>query len=145
MKSTEINDELIISTDKSKLNLELIYNFLNTAYWSKGRSTKIIDRSIKHSLCFGVYYKNKQLGFARVVTDCSIFAYLADVFVVEEYQGQGVGKKLIQTILNFSELKNIKRWMLATTDAHKFYSQFGFKGLEHPEKIMELKKIDSQS
>jgi GNAT superfamily N-acetyltransferase len=139
--TTTINlDELLITSDKSKLHLGLIHKFLSAAYWSKGRSTKIIDKSIENSLCFGVYYKNKQLGFARVVTDYSIFAYLADVFIIEEFQGQGVGKKLIQTILEYPALKDVKRWMLATTDAHKFYSRFGFNNLDQPEKFMEMKR-----
>jgi N-acetylglutamate synthase-like GNAT family acetyltransferase len=145
MKKSLNLDELFITTDKSKLNLNLIHKFLRTAYWSKGRSAEIINKSIKNSLCFGVYNKNEQLGFARVVTDYSIFAYMADVFILEDYRDMGIGKRLIQTILGYPELKDVKRWMLATTDAHKFYSQFGFKGLEHPEKVMELKKSNSQS
>ena len=140
MKSWEKFDELIISTDKSKLNLKLIYNFLSTAYWSKNRSTEIIDKSIKNSLCFGVYYKNEQIGFARVVTDFSIFAYLADVFIIEAFRSRGIGKNLIRTILNYSELQDIKRWMLATSDAHKFYSHLGFTNLYKPEKFMEMIK-----
>ena len=145
MKKSLNLDELFITTDKSKLNLNLIHKFLRTAYWSKERSVEIINKSIKNSLCFGVYNKNEQLGFARVVTDYSIFAYMADVFILEDYRDMGIGKRLIQTILGYPELKDVKRWMLATTDAHKFYSQFGFKGLEHPEKVMELKKSNSQS
>jgi N-acetylglutamate synthase-like GNAT family acetyltransferase len=117
-----------------------VHKFLNTAYWSKGRSIEIINKSVENSLCFGVYNKNEQLGFARVVTDFSIFAYLADVFILEEYRSLGIGKKLIQTILEYPELKDIKRWMLATTDAHKFYSQFGFNNLDQPEKFMEMKR-----
>ncbi len=108
MYTPEKFDGLSISTDKSKLNLKLFYNFLSTAYWSKSRPTEIIDKSIKNSLCFGVYYNNEQIGFARVVSDFSIFAYLADVFILEKYQHHGIGKKLIQTILDYPELKNIK-------------------------------------
>ena len=140
MKASLNLNELFITTDKSKLNLDLVHKFLNTAYWSKGRSIEIINKSVENSLCFGVYNKNEQLGFARVVTDFSIFAYLADVFILEEYRSLGIGKKLIQTILEYPELKDIKRWMLATTDAHKFYSQFGFNNLDQPEKFMEMKR-----
>jgi N-acetylglutamate synthase-like GNAT family acetyltransferase len=140
MKLTVGFDELVITTDKSKLNLELIHNFLSTAYWSKDRPKEIIDKSVERSLCSGVYYRNEQIGFARVVTDYSIFAYLADVFILEKYRGNGIGKKLIQTILNYPDIKDVKRWLLVTSDAHKFYAPLGFKNLDETEKFMEIKR-----
>jgi GNAT superfamily N-acetyltransferase len=131
-------DNFTVSTDKSKLNIELIHEFLSKSYWAAGRTREAIERSIKNSLCFGIYNGNDQVGFARVLTDFTVFAYLADVFILEAYRGAGLGKKLIGTILSYPELKTIKRWMLATSDAHGLYSQFGFKGLSQPEKYMEL-------
>ena len=127
-----------ISTDKSLLDINVIFNFLSQSYWAKGRSVSLIKKSIENSLCFGVYTNKKQIGFARVVTDYATFAYLADVFILEGERGRGFSKKLIETILRFPELKNVRRWMLATKDAHNLYSQFGFQKLKNPEKFMEI-------
>lgn len=132
------SNDIQISTDKSLLDIDLIFNFLSGSYWAKGRSVSLTKKSIDNSLCFGVYLKNKQIGFARVITDYATFAYLADVFILEEYRGKGFSKKLIATILGFPDLKNIRRWMLATKDAHTLYSAFGFQNLKEPEKFMEI-------
>jgi len=131
------NEGFFISTDKNILDISTIHNFLTNAYWSKGISKETIEKIIKHTLCFGVYYKNKQVGFARITTDYVAFAYLADVFILEEYRGKGLSKWLIDTILNYQPLKEIKRWMLATLDAQGLYTQFGFKPLTQPEKYLE--------
>jgi N-acetylglutamate synthase-like GNAT family acetyltransferase len=134
-----------ISTDKSKLDVDMIYNFLTNSYWASGRSRESVERTINSSLCFGIYNNNVQAGFARVVTDYTVFAYLADVFILEQYRGIGLGKKLIGTILSCPELQGIKKWMLATSDAHGLYSQFGFKNISRPEKYMEIFNPEPQS
>lgn len=107
-----------ISTDKSKLDLVMIHNFLKNAYWSKNIPISIVTKSIQHSLCFGVYEIEKQVGFARVVSDYATFAYLMDVFILEPYQGQGLGKWLMKSILEYSDLQGLRKWLLGTRTAH---------------------------
>ena len=130
--------KFIVSTDKSMLDISLISSFLSKTYWAKGRPRSVVEKSIKNSLCFGLYKEDKQIGFARVITDYAIFAYLADVFVIEKFRGQGAGKKLLHEILNYPELSGIKKWMLATADAQDLYSKFGFIPLKTPDKYMEF-------
>ncbi len=128
---------LKISIDKKLLNKDIIISFLSSSYWAFNRPREVIERSIDNSLCFGLYFNNKQIGFARVVTDFTIFAYLADVFILEDYRGKGAGKKLLNYILSFPELQNVKKWMLATKDAHSLYAKFGFTQIKDPQKYME--------
>ncbi len=129
-----------ISTDKDKLDINIIYNYLSKeSYWAQNRSIDIIKKSIENSLCFGVYRDNSQIGFARIVTDYAIFAWVMDVFILPEYQGKGYGKQLINTIMNHEQLQNLKRWGLNTNDAHGLYNQYGFKPLSNPDIMMELK------
>ncbi len=129
-----------ISTDKNKLDLNIIFNYLSKdSYWAQNRSIETIKKSIENSLCFGVYKNNTQIGFARIVTDYSIFAWVMDVFILPKYQGKGYGKQLMNTIMNHDQLQNLKRWGLNTNDAHGLYSQFGFKQLSDPKIMMELK------
>ncbi len=128
----------LISTEKEKLSLKVIHSYLKNSYWAKNRTLKTTKLAIKNSLCFGVYFKNRQIGFARVVTDYATFAYLADVFILEEHQGKGLSKSLMKVILNHKKLQNLRRWILATKDAHKLYEKFGFTSLNEPEKFMEL-------
>ncbi len=125
-----------ISTSKKKLRLEEIHAFLKNAYWCKNIPKSILRKSIKGSICFGVYYKKRQIGFARVVTDKATFGYLADVFILPEYQGLGLGKWLVETILNYPKFKYFRSWSLATKDAHGLYAKFGFKPLAEPENRM---------
>lgn len=128
-----------ISTDKQKLDIQIIHNYLSKeSYWAKGRSMETVQRSIDNSLCFGVYTENKQVGFARVVTDYAVFAWLLDVFILPEYQGKGYGKKLMQTIMTHEKLQGLRRWGLGTDDAHELYKQFGFTPLNKPENVMEI-------
>ena len=128
-----------ISTDKQKLDIQIIHNYLSKeSYWAKGRSMETVQRSIDNSLCFGVYTENKQVGFARVVTDYAVFAWLLDVFILPEYQGKGYGKKLMQTIMTHEKLQGLRRWGLGTDDAHELYKQFGFTPLNKPENMMEI-------
>jgi N-acetylglutamate synthase-like GNAT family acetyltransferase len=126
-----------ISTDRSRLDLEVIHGYLSRSYWAAGRSLETIRRSIEHSLAFGVYEGERQIGFARVITDYATFAYLADVFILEEFRGQGLGKGLMEVISAHPELQGLRRWMLVTRDAHELYRQYGFTNLAQPESVME--------
>ncbi len=131
-----------ISNDRSKLQLNVIHQYLSTeSYWAQGRSLSIIQRSIDNSLCFGVYKDGAQIGFARVVTDYAVFAWIMDVFIVKEHQGNGYGKQLMQAITTHPELQTLKRWGLGTDDAHGLYKQFGFTALSKPNNIMERKEV----
>lgn len=129
-----------ISTDKSKLDLKVIHNFLTSrSYWANERSFATVKRSIDHSLCFGMYNDFDQLiGFARVVTDCAVFAYIMDVFILEEYRNRGLGKKLMNYIMAYPDLQGLQRMMLATRDAHGLYEKYGFKNTAIADKLMEL-------
>lgn len=131
-------ENIYISNDKEKLDLKLIHNYLsNESYWAKGRSLEAVKKSIKNSLCFGVYIDEGQVGFARVITDYTIFAWILDVFILPDYQWQGLGKKLIESIINHKELQGLKRWGLGTEDAHGLYEKFGFTALKKPGNMME--------
>ncbi|CAN5835527.1 GNAT family N-acetyltransferase [soil metagenome] len=131
-------DEFSISTDPDRLDVPVIYNFLSRdSFWAQGRAFETVQRSIEHSLNFGLYNGEQQIGFARVVTDYATFAWLADVFVLEAYRGRGLGKWLIEVILSHPELREFRRWVLATKDAHEIYRRFGFSELKRPECWME--------
>jgi len=127
-----------ISTDLKALQLDIIHGFLTESYWSKGIPKKIVEKGIQNSMCFGVYFKTEQVGFARLITDYTSFAYLADVFILEKHRGQGLSKWLMHYIVNHPQLKTLRRWMLATNDAHGLYRTFGFKELKNPQIFMEL-------
>lgn len=130
--------DYVISTDKTRLDLGLIHDFLsNSSYWAVGRSLETVKRSIEHSFCFGLYKHGAQVGFARVVTDFATFAWVADVFVIESSRGHGLGTWLIEIILAHPELQGFRRWTLATKDAHAIYRKFGFSELRRPERWME--------
>jgi len=128
-----------ISTDIMKLNLEIIHDFLaNSSYWAKGRSLDIVRKSIENSLCFGIYKGIEQAGFARIVTDYATFAWVCDVFVLEGYRGEGLGKWLVETIVAYPDLQDIKLVLLATQDAHEMYRNYGgFDELSIPDKWMQ--------
>ena|SRR5438034_8861090 len=131
-------NDYVISTDPERLNLEFIHHFLaNTSYWAKGRPLTVLKRAIENSLNFGLYKGPEQLGFARVVTDRATFAWLADVFIIEDYRGKGLSKWLLETIVSHPELQGLRRWVLATKDAHELYRQFGFTQLNDPGRWME--------
>ncbi|MDB5153233.1 MAG: family N-acetyltransferase [Mucilaginibacter sp.] len=128
-----------ISTDKSLIDFETVYSYLsNDSYWAKGMPAEMLRKAIENSICFGVYQQNKQVGFARVVTDKATFAYLCDVFILADYRRLGLSKWLIQTIKQYPELQGLRRWSLATADAHELYTQFGFVPLGRPESWMEI-------
>ena len=128
---------ITISSDPSKLQVEVIYQFITNSYWGKGRTIKQVQTTIDNSLCFGVYVNKQQIGFGRVVTDYAVFAYLMDVFILPEYRGNGYSKQLMEAIVNAKEIKDCKTWMLKTSDAHGLYKQFGFTELNKPEIVME--------
>ena len=132
-------DGYLISTDASMLDLEVVHGYLSRSYWAAGVPEDVVRRSIENSLCFGVYRGEEQAGFARVVTDRATFAYLADVFVLEEHRGQGIGKWLVEVILSHPELQGLRRWMLATRDAHDLYRRYAFTELARPGIFMERK------
>jgi len=128
--------KIMINQDKEMLDDDFIYNYLKDAYWAKGRTMEMVQTTIRNSICFGVYKDNRQIGFARVVSDKAVFAYIMDVFILPEQQGNGYGSELMSKILNDSELKNVQNWLLAISDAHGLYQKFGFKALPNPDKIM---------
>ena len=126
-----------VSTDKSKLNVPFIQNFLKDIYWASGRTLEEVQTTIHASVCFGIYSDETQIGFARVITDYVVFAYIMDVFIDEKFRGKGYSSILIEAMLNEPQLQQVKIWRLATSDAHYLYEKFGFKLLAHPEKMME--------
>jgi len=133
-----------ISTDRSLLDVELIQNFLvNGSYWAKNRTLEQTRKAIENSLCFGVYAAGLQVGFGRVVSDYATFAYIGDVFVLDQYRKRGVGKILMQAMIDHPDLQGLRRWVLATRDAHGLYEQYGFSGLAHPERWMERPAPDA--
>jgi GNAT superfamily N-acetyltransferase len=127
-----------VSTDRSKLDRRVIHEFLAGSYWAKAIPREIVDRSIENALCFGLYEEDRQVGFARVITDRATFAYLADVFVLESHRGRGLAAWLMECILAHPDLRGLRRWMLVTRDAHPLYRKVGFRELAHPERIMEM-------
>ena len=130
--------EFTISTDRSRLQLDVIHEYLSEkSYWATERTYEQTVTAIKNSLPFAIYKGENQVGFARVVTDYATFAYLGDVFILPEYQGNGLGKLLMQAILEHPDLQGFRRWILATADAHGLYEQFGFSALKVPERWME--------
>jgi predicted GNAT family N-acyltransferase len=126
-----------IDTDKVLLNVDFIHNFISNSYWGKGRTLDETNILINNSVNFGVYLHSVQIGYARVVTDFAQFAYLMDVFIIENQRNNGYSKELLKTILNHELLRNVKTWRLATSDAHELYRQFGFQALATPENLME--------
>ena len=131
--------EFTISTDKTRLNIALIHEYLSQrSYWARGRSLEVVRKSIEQSLCFGLYHGDEQVGFARVVTDGATFAWLCDVFVLETMRGRGLGKLLVQAVVEHPELQGLRRFMLATQDAHELYRRYGgFTALQWPDRWME--------
>ena len=134
-------DNYTISDDRTRLDIEVIHNFLSTvSYWAMGRSIEKVQRSIDNSLAFGLYRDEKQIGFARVVTDYATFVWLADVFVLDEFRGRGLAKWLVEVIVSHPQLQGFRRWVLATKDAHELYRRYGFAPLEDAGRWME--KLD---
>lgn len=123
-----------ISIERARLDIPAIHDFLSTtSYWAQGRSFETVRRSIEHSLPFGLYKGERQIGFARVVTDYATFAWLADVYVLDEFRGEGLGKWLVETVLDYPAFQALRRWILGTRDAHDLYRRFGFTEIEEPQ------------
>jgi N-acetylglutamate synthase-like GNAT family acetyltransferase len=132
-----------ISTDPHRLDVDVIHTFLaKDSYWAQGVPRSTVERAIANSLCFGVYHNNAQIGFARIVTDKSTFALLADVFILEAYRGKGLSKRLMRSIVEHDDLQGLRRFLLLTSDAHGLYSQFGFKEIGSPQRFMEVLRPD---
>lgn len=139
-----VTADYTISPDKDRLDVPMIYRFLSEqSYWAQNVPLDVVERSIANSLCFGVYLQGEQVGFARVITDQATFAHLADVFILPEHRGQGLSKRLMQTISNWPTLQGLRRWILATRDAHGLYEKFGFAPLAKPQNIMERKPVET--
>ncbi|MCC6241682.1 MAG: GNAT family N-acetyltransferase [Gemmatimonadaceae bacterium] len=127
-----------VSTDASRLDVSAIHAFLTGTYWSPGIPLATVSRAIENSVCVGAYVDGQQIGFARMVTDRATFAYLADVYVLEEHRGNGLSKRMLESLLQRQELQGLRRMMLATRDAHALYEKFGFTALAAPARFMEL-------
>jgi GNAT superfamily N-acetyltransferase len=136
--SSHRREEFLVTTDPARLDLDFIHGYLVRSYWAEGIPRDIVERSIANSLCFGVYAGDMQVGFARVITDYATFAYLADVFIIESHRGRELSKFLMECIIKHPHLQGLRRWTLATRDAHGLYEQFGFKPLSKPDRFMEI-------
>ena len=149
--------EFLISTDPRRLDLDAIHEFLTNCYWARGIPREVVSRSIEHSLCFGIYDESRaqlphpasaarpgapQVGFARVISDFATFAYLGDVFVLDAYQGRGLARWMMESIVDHPRLEGLRRWILVTRDAHGLYSKFGFRAVKAPESYMERHRVD---
>ena len=131
-------DNFTVSTDKARLQLDMIHEFLTNAYWSKHIPMKIVRKAVKHSLCFGVYDGERQIGFARVISDYATFAYLADVFILDLYRGKGLSKWLIECVMAHPDLQELRTFILFTRDAHGLYRRYGFETITIPERVMAI-------
>lgn len=132
------SDSYRVSSDRAQLDVSLIHDYLSReSYWARHVPRAIVERAIANSICFGLYQAQRQIGFARVVTDSATFGYLADVFIVASHRGRGLGRALMQTVMSHPDLQGLRRFMLATRDAHGLYRQFGFTAPKHPQVLME--------
>jgi N-acetylglutamate synthase-like GNAT family acetyltransferase len=134
--------EYLISTDPAKLDLDAIHAYLVRAYWSQGIPRKTVERAVANSLCFALLHGDAQVGFARVVTDSATFAYLCDVYILEDHRGKAVGKWMMECVMGHPSLQGLRRFSLATRDAHGLYRQFDFRALSNPDLIMEILRPD---
>jgi len=138
MASIELPEGYLISSDPGRLDIEVIHGFISQSYWAKGMPKALVERMLRNSSCWGVYHQTAQIGFARVITDKTTFAYLADVFILAKHRGKSLSKALVATILVHPDLQGLRRWMLITADAQGLYERFGFKVVPHPERHMEI-------
>lgn len=127
-----------VTTNSKALQLEMIHGFLTQSYWAQGISKSVVEQALKHSLNFGLFAGNEQIGFARMITDYTTFGYLADVFVLEAHRGKGLAKWLLSCIKSHPELQSLRRWSLVTADGHGLYEKFGFHPLAYPDRFMEI-------
>lgn len=135
--------DFTITTDPRRLDLDAVHAALDRSYWAAGIPRDVVARSIRGSLCFGLYDGGgRQVGFARLVTDHATFAYLADVYVLEECRGRGLGKWLVEVVLSYPTLAGLRRILLATRDAQTLYTRYGFTALPHPERVLQIHRPD---
>ena len=142
MHSEWKRNDLLVSTDPAMLDVDAVHAFLSGAYWCVGIPRDTVERALRHSLCFGLYDGGRQVGLARVITDHATFAYLCDVYVLESHRGRGLGKWLIECVMAHPSVPGLRRFNLATRDAHSLYARHGFQPLRHPENHLELHKPD---
>lgn len=139
---TWTKDDFSISTEKGRIDVDYVHAFLTGSYWAAGIPLETVKRSVEGSICFSVFQQQRQIGFARVITDEATFAYLADVFIDEKFRGKGLSKWLMEVIMNYESFQGLRRFMLATRDAHGLYTQFGFAPLTHAERWMQIHRPD---
>jgi GNAT superfamily N-acetyltransferase len=132
-----------ISSERERMDVGAIHAFLTRTYWARGIPLETVQRAIDHSLCFGVFHGPAQVGFARVITDQATFAYLADVYLLDEHRGKGLARRLVQAVLAHPRLQGLRRWLLVTRDAHALYRPHGFEPVAHPDRIMEIHRPDA--
>jgi len=138
--------DIRISTDRADVDIDVVHAFLSQdAYWSKNIPRATVQKAIENSYCFSAFLGERQIGFARVISDGATFAYLCDVFTLPEFRGKGVGKKLMQSVQAHPQLQGLRRWMLMTADAHKLYESYGFSSLAKPDRAMEISRPDIYS
>ena len=138
MPHERYDGDILVSTDPARLDLAAIHEFLSgSSYWAKGIPREVMERSIRHSICFGAYDRGRQVGFARVISDRATFAYVADVFVLDSHRGRGIGGLIMAGITSHPELQDLRLWTLFTRDAHGLYRQHGFRDARYPDRLME--------
>ena len=137
----ELRDtEILVSTDPARLDVDVIHGFLSRSYWATGIPRETVERSIRHSICFGAFEEGRQVGFARVISDRATYAYVADVFVLPSHRGRSIGKRLMACITSHPELQDLRLWTLFTRDAHGLYRQYGFQDARYPDRLMEKRQ-----
>jgi GNAT superfamily N-acetyltransferase len=136
------NSEYIISTDPAKQDAVAIHAYLNRSYWAEGIPLEIVQKSLLNSLCFGLFHNELQIGLARVITDRATYAYLCDVYVLEKHRGKGLSKWLLDCLVSHPDLQGLRRFSLATRDAHSLYQRYGFAPLKAPDRMMEITRPD---
>jgi len=137
----ELRDsDILISTDSARLDVDVIHGFLSHSYWAAGIPRETVERSIRHSICFGAFDEGQQVGFARVISDRATYAYVADVFVLPSHRGRSIGKRLMACITSHPELQDLRLWTLFTRDAHGLYRQYGFQDARYPDRLMEKRQ-----
>ena len=135
-------DDYTVSTDRARLQLDVIHGFLTGSYWAAGIPRETVERSIQHSLCYGVYRGGEQVGFGRLVTDFATFAYVADVFILDAHRGRGLARWMARCMVDTPELQGLRRWLLATRDAHAVYESVGFETVTEPSRFMQILNRD---
>ena len=138
MEDTPLDDGITVTTDPSRLDLDVIHGFLASSHWATGIPREVVERAVRHSLCFGAFEGGRQVGFTRVITDFATHAYVSDVFVLPSHRGRGIGTRLMAAVVSHPDLQGLRRWTLFTRDAHALYRKFGFAEARYPERLMEI-------